>query len=241
MTENSAFPTTLTGQLRCLIDAVRESCGLHGPRGLFALPMALWMWVRSRRMRREIEAAARQFAALAETLVALLEDFRAGRLPPLPPPRGEVDQRAGGVDGAAGYPPPSRIGPPFLPAKMGSVAGPSSVRFAAQPLRGRGIQGAEGADHAAAPATPTAGFPARGGHVGPPTQWIPVFAGMTGAVGAGGAMVGLGSGCCRNDGRTFNFYRRKWRISGFVARAPPEGRLRKSRRRRRGLLRRNSC
>ena len=106
MTENSAFPTTLTGQLRCLIDAVRESCGLHGPRGLFALPMALWMWVRSRRMRREIEAAARQFVALAETLVALLEDFRAGRLPPLPPPRGEADQRAGGVDGAAGYPPP---------------------------------------------------------------------------------------------------------------------------------------
>ena len=111
MTENSAFPTTLTGQLRCLIDAVRESCGLHGPRGLFALPMALWMWVRSRRMRREIEAAARQFVALAETLVALLEDFRAGRLPPLPPPRGEADQRAGGVDGAGAspgaYPPPS--------------------------------------------------------------------------------------------------------------------------------------
>src|SRR5215472_13487337 len=131
MTENSAFPTTLTGQLRCLIDAVRESCGLHGPRGLFALPMALWMWVRSRRMRREIEAAARQFVALAETLVALLEDFRAGRLPPLPPPRGEADQRAGGVDGAAGYPPPSRIGPPFLPAKIGPVAGP------ALSLRGR--------------------------------------------------------------------------------------------------------
>src|SRR5215472_1274490 len=113
MTENSAFPTTLTGQLRCLIDAVRESCGLHGPRGLFALPVALWMWVRSRRMRREIEATARQFVALAETVVALLEDFRAGRLPPLPPPRldRELERRACGADGAGAspgaYPPPS--------------------------------------------------------------------------------------------------------------------------------------
>jgi hypothetical protein len=108
MTENPAFPTTLTGQLRCLIDAVRESCGLRGPRGLFALPVALWMWVRSRRMRREIEAAARQFVALAETLVALLEDFRAGRLPPLPPPRREAGQRAGGVGGAGAPPLPRR-------------------------------------------------------------------------------------------------------------------------------------
>ena len=248
---NPAPQPDMAWHLRRLLEAVKEAaCGLEGRWGWLTAPMLLLTWLWTRRERREAAEAMQAVQALLEGFLTLLEDFRAGKLAEGAAPAVEIAaDESTGTDHAVAYPSPSRIGPPILQAKMGSVAGPSSVRFAAQPLRGRGIQGAEGADHAAAPATPTAGFPARGGHVGPPTQWIPapdqvggrLFAGMTGTVGAGGAMVGPGSGCCRNDGRTFNFYRRKWRISGFVARAPPEGRLRKSRRRRRGLLRRNSC
>ena len=81
---------------------------------------------------------------LLEVLMALLADFRAGRLAPVaeaaatphpcPPPQGRREMaHASGADGAAAYPPPSRIGPHFCQQKWEPVAGPFL------PLKGGGI------------------------------------------------------------------------------------------------------
>ena len=72
---------------------------------------------------------------LLEVLLALLADFRAGRLAAPAPASAD----AAGAGRALAYPSPSRIGPHSCEQKWEPVAGPSSVRFAA--LRGRGIQG----------------------------------------------------------------------------------------------------
>jgi hypothetical protein len=188
--------------LRRLLEAVKEAaCGLEGRWRWLTGPLMLLTWIRTRRERREAAEAMRAVQGMLEAFLGLLEDFRAGRLAEGAPEVDEAADAAKGRDCAVAYPSPSRC------------AGPSLSR------KGRGIEGADGADGAVAPATSAAG------HVGPPTQWIPSFAGMTGAVRAGGAMVGLSSGGRRSDGRTFNFYPRNWRIGGFVARAPPGGRL----------------
>ena len=96
--------------------------------------------------------------AFLECLMVLLADFRAGRLAPVaaveevtggaddgaayPPPRPSPSRGEGacGVGGAVAYPSASRIGPHFCQQKWEPVAGPSSVRFAAQPLGGRGVR-----------------------------------------------------------------------------------------------------
>jgi hypothetical protein len=44
---------TLTDYLRHLLEVVKEACGKEGRRGLLAGPMALLMWIRTRRMRKE--------------------------------------------------------------------------------------------------------------------------------------------------------------------------------------------
>ena len=86
---------SLTDQFRHLLVAVKGAFGLEGRRGLLAGPLALLVWFRTRRMRREAEAAAKQFVALIEQLVVLLEQFRAGKLPPPPTPEvGEAREAA---------------------------------------------------------------------------------------------------------------------------------------------------
>jgi hypothetical protein len=73
--------TKLADHLRRLLQAVKGACGLDGCRlGLLAGPMALLVWIRTRLMRKEIEAAAKHFATLVEQLLVLLEDYRAGKL-----------------------------------------------------------------------------------------------------------------------------------------------------------------
>ena len=57
-----------------------------------------------------------------ELLMALLADFRAGRLAPLAP---ASEDTAGGADGAVAYPSPSRIGSHFCEQKWEPVAGPA--------------------------------------------------------------------------------------------------------------------
>jgi hypothetical protein len=73
--------TTLADHLRRLLEAVKGEVRAEGWRGLLAGPMALLMWMRTRRMRKEIEVAAKHFAAMMEQLLVLLEDYRAGKLP----------------------------------------------------------------------------------------------------------------------------------------------------------------
>jgi hypothetical protein len=79
VSETPTLPN-LADHLRRLLEAVQDACGMGRRRGLLAGPMALLMWICTRRMRKEIEAAAKQFAAMMERLLVLLEDFRAGKL-----------------------------------------------------------------------------------------------------------------------------------------------------------------
>ena len=79
MTKNSALPD-LACHLRRLLEAVKDACGVEGRRGWLAAPMALLMWIRTRRARKEAAMALEQFKALMEQLLVLLEDFRAGKL-----------------------------------------------------------------------------------------------------------------------------------------------------------------
>lgn len=54
---------------------------MEGRRGLFAAPMALLLWISTRRMRKEAAAAMEQaFRALMEQFALLLEEYRAGKL-----------------------------------------------------------------------------------------------------------------------------------------------------------------
>ena len=87
---------SLTDRFHRFLEAVREACGLDGRRGLLAGPMALLLWIRTRRMRKEAAAAvAEAFQALMEQFAVLLEDFRAGKLPPPNAPEaGESRQAA---------------------------------------------------------------------------------------------------------------------------------------------------
>ena len=79
-------------------------------------------------------AIEKAMLGLLELFLALLADFRAGRLAP-PAPASES-----GEDAVVSYPSPSRTGARLCQQKWEPVAGPSSVRFAAQPLGGRGVR-----------------------------------------------------------------------------------------------------
>jgi hypothetical protein len=73
--------TNLADYLHRLLEAVKEACGMNGRwPGLLAGPIALLVWIRTRRMRKEIEAAAKHFATMMEQLLVLLEEYRAGKL-----------------------------------------------------------------------------------------------------------------------------------------------------------------
>jgi hypothetical protein len=79
---------SLTDHFHRFLKAVQEACGLHTGRGLLAAPMALLLWIRTRRMRKEAAAAmAEAFQALIQQFAVLLEDFRAGKLPAATPHR----------------------------------------------------------------------------------------------------------------------------------------------------------
>jgi hypothetical protein len=72
---------SLTDHFHRFLEAVQEACGLHAGRGLLTAPMALLLWIRTRRVRKEAAAAmAEAFQALMQQFTVLLEDFRAGKL-----------------------------------------------------------------------------------------------------------------------------------------------------------------
>jgi hypothetical protein len=80
--------TNLADHLRCLLEAVKDACGMAGRPRLLAGPIALLVWIRTWRMRRERAMMLEQFKALLEQFLVLLEDFRAGKLSePNAPPR----------------------------------------------------------------------------------------------------------------------------------------------------------
>jgi hypothetical protein len=105
MTENPTHPD-LAYHLRRLIEAVKGACAEERRWGWLAGPVALLTWIRTRRMRREREAALEQFKGMLEGLLGLLEDFRAGRLPTQTTP--EVHEAGEAVNGAGAvaYPSP---------------------------------------------------------------------------------------------------------------------------------------
>jgi hypothetical protein len=73
------FPD-LADHFRRLFEALKEAWGAEGRRGVLAGPVALLIWIRTRRLRKEAEAWLEQFRVLMEQLVVLLEQFRAGTL-----------------------------------------------------------------------------------------------------------------------------------------------------------------
>jgi len=80
MTENPAL-SALTDHFRRFLEAVKAACGLHARPGPLAGPMALLMWIRTRRMRKEAAAMMEQaLRALMEQFAVLLDEYRAGKL-----------------------------------------------------------------------------------------------------------------------------------------------------------------
>ena len=161
MTSSARPETDMAWHLRRLLEVVKEGCGLEGRWRWLTGPLALLTWIRTRRERREAAEALLAFQGLVEAFLGLLEDFRAGRLVA----ENAEGEAVTGRDGAVAYPSPSRIVPPFLPAKMGPVAGPAPrIKSAGKPavgshcagrnggpIKGRGIQRANGMGGAVAP------------------------------------------------------------------------------------------
>jgi hypothetical protein len=79
MNRNPAHPD-LADHLRRLLEVVGEACAAEGRRGWLAGPLALLLWIRTWRERREAAMVLEQFKALTEAFLVLLEDFRAGKL-----------------------------------------------------------------------------------------------------------------------------------------------------------------
>jgi hypothetical protein len=87
----------LTDHFHRFVQAVKEACGLPASRGLLAAPMALIMWICTRRIRKEAAAAmADSLQALTHQLAVLLEQFREGKLPPVYATASAVEGRARG-------------------------------------------------------------------------------------------------------------------------------------------------
>jgi hypothetical protein len=138
---------SLTDQFRRLIEAVKGAFGLERRRGLLAGPMAPLFWLRARRMRREAEAAAKQFVVMMEQFLVLLKDFRAGKL--TAPAAPELDEAWEAAEAEPGdneerfgeYTSPSRFAGPSPRIKPGgkpaaerrgvSSAGPRSMAWGA--------------------------------------------------------------------------------------------------------------
>jgi hypothetical protein len=107
-------------------------------------------------------AMEKAILSLLELLLALLADFRAGKLTPPAPASGDAaGQGANGAgDGGVSYPSPSRIGAHFCQQKWEPVAGPSLS------LKGRGIQRANGAGDGGEAVAATASQEVELGHRG---------------------------------------------------------------------------
>ena len=73
--DTTAAPS-LTDQVRRLLEAVKGELRAEGWRGWLAVPMTLLMWVRTRRERREAEAAGKLFVGMLEQLLMLLRHFQ---------------------------------------------------------------------------------------------------------------------------------------------------------------------
>jgi hypothetical protein len=116
---------SLTDHFRRFLEAVQEACGLPGTRRLLAAPMALLLWIRTRRMRKEAAAAmAEAFRALMEQFAVLLEDFRAGKLPASAAPEvSEAEQVA-------------EVKPGDSKERVGEYTSPSRFAGPVGPLRG---------------------------------------------------------------------------------------------------------
>ena len=81
-------PPNLADRFRSLLEEVKGALG-ERRRGLLGGPLALLMWIRTRRERKEAEAALEQVKALLQAFVALLEELQAGKAADAPTP--EVD------------------------------------------------------------------------------------------------------------------------------------------------------
>lgn len=63
---NTSAAHSLADHARRLLETVRGTYARDARRALFAGPMALLMWIRTRRMRKETEAAAKLFAEMMQ-------------------------------------------------------------------------------------------------------------------------------------------------------------------------------
>jgi len=70
----------LTWHLRRLLEAVTDACGRGGRWGWLTAPVGLLLWFRTRREQQEAAAMIEAFRGMANALLGLLEDFRAGKL-----------------------------------------------------------------------------------------------------------------------------------------------------------------
>src|SRR5690349_11649240 len=81
MIEKPAAHTDLTCHLHRLLEVVKgTACALEGRWRWLARPMALVVWVLTRRERREAAETMRAMQGMLEAFLAMFEDFRAGRL-----------------------------------------------------------------------------------------------------------------------------------------------------------------
>ena len=204
--------------LRRLLEAVKDACGLEGRWRWLTGPMALVAWVWTRRERQEAVVAMTAFQGMVETLLGIVEDFRAGRLRPecavaneedgtgaAPSPR--VVRCAGQcpVKGETKGAHEAVAAPPPLPSPARAGLGREADR------RACGVDGAvaypspsrsPGSSPGAGPAhrIKSGGKPALKGRgilrgtareFSAVEQWIPAFAGMTGTVGGAGILLSL--------------------------------------------------
>jgi hypothetical protein len=152
---NPAPQPDMVSHLRGLLEAVKAAaCAIEGRWWWLAAPMLLVTWIRTRRERREAAEAMRAFQGLLEGFLGFVEEFRAGRLAVENAP--EVVEEEEGTNGtvdAVACASSSRSPGPSPGSSPG--AGPSSVRFAAQPLEGRGVSYANGTVGAVAHPSPS--------------------------------------------------------------------------------------
>jgi len=191
--------------LRRLLEAVKDACGLEGRWRWLTGPLALVAWVWTRRERQEAAVAMTAFRGMVETLLGIVEDFRAGRLVPECAVANEEDGAGAAASRrlgrCAGQSPVTREGELGTEgAPPGALAGPPPL-----PSPARAGEGVDCADGAVAYPSPShriesGGKPAlkgrgnwcdAGREVSAIGQWIPAFAGMTGAVGGAGILHSL--------------------------------------------------
>jgi hypothetical protein len=131
MTKNSALPD-LAHCLGRLLETVKEACGVEVRRGWLAGPMALLIWVRTRRERKERAAALEAFKALLEEFLAVLKEVAAGTIPAEPEPEVAQEQP---TDGVAAM----RVSTCFAVAPIGEFANIGVVHMTARWIPACGV------------------------------------------------------------------------------------------------------